>query len=404
MNLFRKFYDADIADAGGETQVVEEQHQEQLSPGEALAKFGQKSDENRVAPVNIPEKKEEVKQETETKAATAEGTETEEQKSETPQENQVEAKQGETPKITEPAKPTLEEVLKINNPDTVLKALGFDDQKAKFVSELKDVDPKILNIIDAYKQGTLGEYVKVLSTDYTQMSAEEVMRNQLRQEYPKATEKQLEILYRREIVDAYNLDSVDDDLAEEGKLLLEAKAEKYRDKFIEKQSEYFIPKANEPKADVVPENTEELQKQQLEAYKKDLLDNPYTKDIVASKKITFGEGDEKFSFSVEPTELVDILADGSKWVEALYDKQKVNGEDRLIPNIEKQMLVALVAKHGTKFLDEYAKHHKAIGGKSVVEPIDNASVPDRSKPAKSEAEPTSPAAMLARKGVRSTGG
>jgi len=401
--FIKKFYDADVADAGGGEAAVAEPV---MTAAQAMAQHGKKSDENSgdVAPIEIPEKKEEAKKEEPVTAATATPeVPKEEAKAETPKaEVKIEEpKKVETqPIVAEPAKvPTLDEVLKTNQPDTVLKALGFDDEKVALVQELKDVDPKVVGIIQAWKSGQLGEYVKELSNDYSKMEAEEVMRHQLRVEYPKANQRQLDILYKKEVVDAYNLDSDDPDEVEEGKLLLGAKADKYRDSFISNQDKYLMPKPPEPKAEVVPDNSAELKaKENVEKYVKEIENDPYTKDIIANKKITLGEGEEKFSYPVDYSSLIGNLTDGEKWVSVMYDK------DTGAPRISHQLLIAAVAEYGMEFLDAYAKHFKGLGAKEVVEPIDNASPADKSTPAKSDPLPTSAAQAMAKSGVRRNSG
>ncbi len=170
--FIRKFYETAVDEGGGEAAVAEPI---QMSAAEAMAKHGSKSDENRVeAPVDINEKKE-VEKPTVDEPATAKveenptdekpASETSQEKTEVPVDvPKVEEKQpivAETPKTQ-----TLEEVLKTNQPEQIFKALGFDDDKVALVSELKDIDPKMVGIIQAYKDGTLGDYVKELSTDY----------------------------------------------------------------------------------------------------------------------------------------------------------------------------------------------------------------------------------------------
>lgn len=398
--FIRKFYEADVADAsGGETVVAEPV---QISAAEAMAKFGSKSSEDSVAePIDINEKKEVKKpKDEETATAKVEETKTDEKPtSETSQEKQTpieETKKEETTPIAQaPEKVlTLEEVLKTNQPDTVLKALGFDDEKVALVQELKDIDPKLVGIIQAWKSGQLGDYVKELATDYSKMEAEDVMRHQLRVDYPKATERQLEILYKKEIVEKYNLDSVDEDEVAEGKELLAAKADKYRDSFIANQDKYLMPNPPEKKAEVVPDNTaEQKAKENIEAYVKNLTEDSYTKNIIADKKLTLGEGEEKFSFPVEPQELIDVLSNGEKWAETMFD-------DKGAIKTEHQLLIATVAKYGKSFLDAYALHFKGLGGKVVTDKIDNAKPPENNTSSKADPLPTSAAAAMAKSGVR----
>lgn len=408
--VIRKFYDAAVADAGGgETQTVEQVDLGNISPAQAMAKFGSKSDENSVGsiPKDIIEKEEVEKPVEETTVAKTDETpiaekptsETSQEKQEVPaEEPKAEEKQSivaETPKV-----PTLDEVLKTNQPEAVLKALGFDDEKTALIQDLKEIDPKLVGIIQAWKSGQLEGYVKELSTDYSKMTAEEVMRHQLRQEYPKATPKQLEALYKAEVVERYKIapDMYSDEEVEYGRELLEVKADKYRDTLIANQEKFLLPKPPEPKAEPVPDiSAEQKAKENVETYVRTLKEDPYTKNIIADKKLTLGEGVEKFSFPVEPKELIDVLSNGEKWAETMFDD---NGAIKT----EHQLLIATVAKYGKKFLDAYALHYKGLGGKEVIEPIDNAKPPEGSKPSKSDSLPTSAAGLMAKQGVRRNAG
>lgn len=408
MNFIRKFYDAAIAEpAGGEVKT--EEAPAQMSMAEAMAKQGRKTDENSPAyvPIAIPEKKEEVKKEEPVVAATATPASSEEKPASETSKTEVKTEEPikvETPPIAaEPAKvPTLDEVLKKNQPEAIFKALGFDDDKVAIIQELKDVDPKLVGIIQAWKNGTLGNYVSELSTDYLKMTPEEVMRHQLRVDYPKATQRQLDILYKKEIVDQYNLESDDEDEVANGKELLAAKADRYRDSFVENQQKFLMPKPPEPKPAPVPDNSAELAaKENLDSYVREISDDPYTKDIFANKKITLGEGDTKFTFPVDPQALISNLSDANTWVANMFENTKgADGKEYSVPKTKHQMLVATVAQYGEKFLDAYAKHFESLGGKKVIEPIDNASKPDNATTAKAEVNPISFAEAMAKKGKR----
>ena len=397
MTLLRKFYDSEVAEqaTGGVT-----------SAAEAMAKVGYKSggefgDTNR-PPIQI---KEEPKQEaTKEEAATATASaETKVEKvEETPKPTEVEKAAVQETVATEPQKTiSWQEVLKQQQPDTVLKELGFDDGKLGFIKELKELDPKMVAFLNTWKSGgNVEAYLKELTTDYSKMSAEDVMRNQLRQEYPKASDKQIEILFKREVVDAYSLDpeKYSEQEVEEGRLLLEAKADRYREAFTTKQQDYLLPKPPQAEAAVVDNSANEAS-QQFESYKAEVSNNPYTKDLFQNKVLSVGEGDDKFNFPVDPTALTDILFDSEKWAQTMFDVGLDDkGNKILTPKIQHQMLVGAVAKYGMSFLNEYAKHFKAIGGKAVIDPLENAKPQEQSSSSKSEIKPDNPAAALAKFG------
>ena len=93
------------------------------------------------------------------------------------------------------------------------------------------------------------------------------------------------------------MDSVDEDEVAEGKELLAAKADKYRDSFIANQDKYLMPNPPEKKAEVVPDNTaEQKAKENIEAYVKNLTEDSYT--MVIRHKIrltTWKKNGEKMS-------------------------------------------------------------------------------------------------------------
>lgn len=414
----RKFYDTSVDEGvgGGEAAVIEQKAPASIA--EAMAKHGVKnSGMDMVAtPINIGTKevKEEVvKEEKPASAATATKVETPETaKSETKQEAKVEKKEEvvETKKeeTTKP-QPTFDEVLKTQPKNAVFKALGLNDKTISLLDEVNGLDDKTIGLLLSHKEGKVADYLRELSTDYNKMTSEEVMRHQLRLDYPKANQKQLDALFNKEVVDAYNLDSDDDDEKETGQMLLDAKAEKYRDGFIEKQKDFLVPKY-EPKSAEVPDNSKEIEAEnkRFETYKATVNDNPVIKDIMANKAVVFGEGDEKFTFKVEkPEDITNVLFDTNKWLETQFEVEKgVDGKITKVgePKTENQMLTALVALYGKDFLNAYAKHYKSLGGKSVVKTIDNAKETDTDTATKSEKQPTTPAEFMARQGQLNHGG
>ena len=402
-NFFRDTAIADNLTGGTEEQVFS-------SPAEAMAKAGYKNSNEEVAdmPIIINSKKEEPKEEEEvaTVETAKETTETKEVIQEAKQDVvEEQQKVEEAKKVEETFKaPTLQEVLKKEQPIAVFKELGYDDKTAKFISELKEYDPKVVGILEAYKEGKLNDYLKELSTDYATMSAEEVMRHQLRQEYPKASEKQLDILFRKEVVSAYNLNSDDDEEREEGLELLSAKADKYRDGLIKTQESYLLPKYTEK--EVEQDNSIQLEENALNDFKIQINESPLTKQLIETNKLTFGDGEDKFSFPVQNTEnLLNVLYDSQKWADGLFIVEKnKDGSDKLIPNIEKQLLIAAVHQDHVGFLKELGKQFKAKGGKSVVDDLENAKPKDVLITSSGENQPKSAAEAMAKGGTIVTGG
>lgn len=379
--MIKKFYDTDTPDAGGGTPSI----------AQLMAQHGVMN--NTDTPVATPVPDKEGTQEPEkpvevAPAATATETSKSEQAIETPPPTLPEA-----PKAPEVVQPNWQEVLRNQQPDDVLKTLGYDEKAVGFLKKFNDLDPKMQAFLNVWESGgDIKEYLQELTTDYSKMSAEDVMRHQVRREYPKASQTQLDALYNREIVRAYSLDSLDDAELEEGRALLEAKADKFREQFTQdQQSKLLPPPPPKPDNSQAEAQAEAERVKQFEAYKSQVTGHNLYREISAAKAYTIGEGDEKFSFPVEPQDLQEVLFT-DKWQENMFDK---DGN----ANVEHQLLLATVNKYGANFIKELAKHFKSVGGQKAIEPIENASRPDGGNPAKPDTPPQSPAEAMARFGV-----
>lgn len=400
----RKFYDPAVAEAPAAMPA------ERPSIASLMATKGvmNSSDTPVATPIEITEPvKEAEPAATATPVSNAESTPT---TKETPLPTE-EPKPAEVQREPEQVKvPTWQEVLKSQQPDTILKEMGFDEKAIRLANKLKGFEKIDFfnNLINTWEtNGNVNGYLQQLSTDYTKMSAEDVMRHQLRQEYPKASDKALEAIYEDEIVEKYKLDSerFTEAEVERGRLLLEAKADKYRDTLIENQQQYLFPKPPEAKPQE-PDNSAEEAKQAFEAYRSQVIDSSFTKDIKASGKLSIGDGEDRFSYPVQVEELIDTLLDSEKWQETQFDI--VRNPDGSIksytPKVEHQLLTAAVAKYGKAFLNEYAKHFKALGGKAAIDPIDNAKPPENGVPAAAEVAPKTAAEAMAKQGTLNSGG
>lgn len=409
--MIMKFYDAAVEEGqgGGSGSAVVEQAP---SIAALMAKQGVNNNGSEMVakPISIDKTEggKETAQQVETPAATAtEETKVVETKKETPNAEEVKVEVP-TPQKEEEQKPvpTWQEALKGQQPEAVLKSLGFDDEKVAFINGLKELDPKMVNLLRTWQEkGDVKEYLKELSTDYSTMPSEDVMRHQLRKEYPKASDSQIELLYRKEVVEKYNLDSIDEDELAEGRLLLDAKSEKFRDEFIKNQEKFLIPEPPEkPNGAAIDPEIEE-RRAMVERVTEQFHNDPYTKEVLSKNVISIGEGEDKFSFPIDGKAIADLVMNGDETGELMFDKQKdAGGNEVLVPKSKHQILVAAVNKYGEKLITELAKHYKSIGGKAAIEPIDNAKPNNTNNTSTAEQEPKTPAEWMAKKGYLSSGG
>lgn len=411
MNFFRKFYDVAITEPA--TQTIEETP----SIAELMAKHGvNNSSADFIAPPieTSLEKKEETKEVKEEApvATTNDPAKTELVKSESPakEETKKEELADTAPKKSDEPQQKVQqwqEVLKSQQPDTVLKELGFDENEVSILNELKGFDKKeyFINFLKALKSGEEVTYLKELTTDYLKMPPEEVLRQQLRDEFPKATEAQLNVLYKNEVVKKYNLDSDDENEVEEGELLLAAKADKYRDTLIDRQKDKLAPKY-QPKA-AEPDPHEEAVKREQNRIRQEIEENPYTKSILSTKEIVIGEGEDSIKISIDdPESIVDLVVNGEPLGDYSFKKElNPDGSIKsLNPKVEHQILVQTVNRYGIEFINELFKKAKALGGAKAIKPIENAKPLEEGKASPSEISPKTPAEAMAKTGRYDSGG
>tara|TARA_R110000868_G_scaffold178528_2_gene418229 strand:+ start:9933 stop:11171 length:1239 start_codon:yes stop_codon:yes gene_type:complete len=408
----KKFYDMEASDvmSSGETDTpaVESAPSETMSIAALMAREGVKSDSEgtELNPVRVNRdgswESDSGKAESPVVPTKDEAKSEAVSESSKPAEPEAEVPEPQKEEVSN-AKDSWQSTIKSQQPEDVLKALGFDDKTVSFIKELKDVDPKMVNFLNTWKEkGNVTDYLNELAKDYSQMPAEDVMRHQLREEYPKASEAQLDVLYKKEIAEKYNLNSYDEDEVAEGKLLLDAKADKYRDTLVQAQKDRLLP---EPKENESAKFEEQRRTKVAQGIVREFNDNPYTKEVIAKNSITIGEGADKFSFPIDSKAVTDLVINGDANGELMFDKKtNANGEEVYIPKAQHQLLVATVNKYGDKFITELAKHYKSLGGKAAIEPIDNARPVETRNTSNASPEPTSIVGAMAKYGKLNSGG
>ncbi len=311
------------------------------------------------------------------------------------------------PQTAEPAKvPSWQEVLNSQQPDAILKELGYDEKVVKLINRLKD-KPEMTGFLDHWEsKGDVKQYLSALNTDYQKMSPEDVMKHQLQAQNPELDAKQLDTLFKIKVTNRYKLDDqlyTEDEVAE-GRIELLADAKPIRNALAEEQKKFLLPTPPEPKA-AGPDPQVERQKN-YDAFKTALTNDSYIKDVLANKKITIGEGPEAFSYPVDPDSLMKVMLDDDTWASKLLKvEDRPDGTKIWSPNGRKQALIGAILNDDEGFLKSMANHYKSFGGKSAIEPIENAKPPvGVGTPAKAEVTSTNPAAAAARGGRLVRGG
>lgn len=415
MVIIKKFYDTATIETGGgtETAVLENPKTEVKTPSfaEAMAKNGNRSTDIPAAKPSVnTEKKEEPKavesevKKVETTTPSNEAKANSESLSPTETKEEADVKPIAQSVTTEKS---WQEVLKSQQPNNVLKELGFDDKSVQFFQKLNKFEKKdfFFNLLNEWEsKGDLKSYLSELSTDYSKMSPEEVMRHQLSEEYKTNNQKTLDALFKNKIIKAYNLDSDDPEEVEEGKLLLEAEANKYRPTLIERQQSKLFP----PVPDAAPPEPDpkvEQGKKDIEAWVSTINNDPWSEKIWENKKLTIGKGEDKFTYPIVPEEVKNIMFTDDGWNSTMYTiERNPDGSIKTsTPKVEETILIAAFAQNPKKFLEDYKQHFISIGSKKVANELNHAKPPDNVTVSNAVSEPNSLVEGMAKGGRKVSG-
>jgi hypothetical protein len=260
-------------------------------------------------------------------------------------------------------------------------------------------------------KGDVTAYLKAVSVDFTKMSPEDVMKHSLRERNPEMSADDFNTLYEMKVIDRYKLDPNTYTEAEvkRGRIELAADVKAEREALVKQQNDYLLSAAPEQVADATAQILayKEGEKKEADdykvAYEKSMNEDNFVKNILTSKSINYGEGEDAFNYVVDdPQALMELLTDNDKFATKMF-KSGTDGKGDLIPDPEKQILVATVL-HDDAFLQKFATHHQSIGAKKQLAEIENASGPNSATPSKTDALPATPAAAMAKGGRIVSGG
>lgn len=262
---------------------------------------------------------------------------------------------------TQPAFNLDEEIKKVDRKE-LLKKLGVNE----FTIEM-----------DEYlaKGGNASDYIAAKGYDWNKVSDEELIKQELKNQFPDASDVQISRLYNKK----YNQREEDlDEDKEDGLLLMKTEARRLREEKIAKQNSFKIPEAVIPQ---VKDEAYEQWKQQQEsqpALMKQLSEyyqnHEATKRLNESKRVAvnLGEGVPAFNFSVNNTEaLTRVFTDGGQTAQKLMSNEK--GE----PDVAKQQLISLFMYNPVKYSQDIFNYGVQMGKKKLVDEGQNAQKPQQ---------------------------
>lgn len=233
---------------------------------------------------------------------------------ETVEEKKEEITEEVKPEVKEEAKPVTEvapEVKAEVKPEEKKEEKATEKEPAR---EYQFKDDFIKQLVEYYeKTGDVTPYIEAKAVDFTKMSDEDIMRRELREQYPSLSDKAFDKLFKQQVIDKYKLDADEygEEDAELGKELLQAESQKIRQKFIDWQKGFKAPEPEIPKEQV--DEQKQLQ-EAVEKFQQKVTSDPITKSLLESKRLAIKVGDVDVNYDIPDAEsLVEMTLDNNKF-------------------------------------------------------------------------------------------
>ncbi len=246
----------------------------------------------------------------------------------------------------------------------------FEEYKSLRDSEKTSFkDDFIKDAVEFYnKTGSLTPYLEATSLNFEEMTDQKIMRHNLKSQNPTLSDRAIERLYLRDIINKYSLDAdrFDEDEVELGKELLKADADKLRKTLVDEQKNFIQPESK-------PEDNSEAEAQQT-AFIESVNTNKTTRDLLENKRILVDYNDQSFSYEIEnPEQLKDMALDSTKFF-ALFQDEKG------IIDFDKWYKVASYALDPETYNQSLISHGVGLGQEKVVKDLKNPSKVTKSSP------------------------
>jgi hypothetical protein len=213
------------------------------------------------------------------------------------------------------AMPSFEEAAASHEPATATPPLDWKAAlKANREEALKELglDPFVVELNTHIQNGGKAEdYLQAKAVDWTKVTDSDLLKQQLKSEFPDATQSQIDRLFNKKFTQGDSFEAEDN---EDGLLMIGSEARKLRQQRIEQQAKFQIKQAapvtqTATSSEVSPE-AQQAQAQQQQ-FVNTILNSDTTKNLFQSKVVAIQTGDGR-SVNVKftnPQQLLDVLFD-----------------------------------------------------------------------------------------------
>lgn len=210
--------------------------------------------------------------------------------------------------------------------------------------------------------GDAMDYLNAKAVDYNKVSDTEILKADLKKQYPSFTSAQIDLMFNRKYSVSEDASDEDKEFAE---LQVKADAHNARQAKITEQQKFKIPTAA-PQVD--NSAAQAAQEQQIEAARQWYNNHEATKSLESSKRVTLNLGDNgNFNFDVDRPELLTkVITDGPTWQKLTLNKQ---GE----PDVAKMQKIGLYAINPEKFEADLVNYGKSLALATLIKEGQNVS-------------------------------
>ena len=234
--------------------------------------------------------------------------------------------------------------------------------------EYKFKDDFIKSVVEFYeKTGDITPYLQAKLVDFNQMSDEEIMRRNLKEQYPDVSEKAFDRLFKQQVVDKFKLDADEwgEDDSELGKELLKSEASKVRQKYVDWQKGFTAPERVEDNSQVQEDAEAE---EAMKNFESSVKQSELTKKLLESKRLTIKDGDSEFAYEIpEADAIVDMTLDNDK-----FFAQFASTEGQV--DFAKWYKTVAYSQNPEQFEKSLINYGKTLGRQEVTKEIKNPSL------------------------------
>jgi hypothetical protein len=245
--------------------------------------------------------------------------------------------------------------------ETTVQQTVEPEVKQEAAPDYQFKDDFIKGLVEYYeKTGDVTPYLQAKTVDFQKLSDEEIMRRNLREQYPDISDKAFDRLYKTQVVDKYKIDA--DEWGEEdselGRELLKAEASKLRNSYAEWQKNFTAP---EP----VASNDEQESIELLQKFEQEVKSHQATKSLLDGKKITIKTQDGEFNYELpEANRVLDMTINND-----LFFTQFANDNGQL--DYDRWYKTAAYSQNPELFERALINFGKTLGRTEVTKEIKN---------------------------------